>query len=241
MTDSLTNLQLYTYFTFIIALFGMFAGTLYFFMQRSELQGPFRQAAIISCVITFVAGMTYYFMKDIYLDGAASGGGYAFPTEFRYIDWFITVPLMLIKFPALLGMGGEGRKFLTKLIILSLGMLLFAYIGEVNFETKAIHFGSYGISCLCWLVILFSLNGALRSLPLNTTESKRAAIRRMFLFILIGWVIYPIGYLMPTFGLQPDYRELLYNIGDVINKVGLGLVIIAGGFAHAKETNTQAS
>lgn len=57
----------------------------------------------------------------------------------------------------------------------------------------------------------------------------------MFLFILIGWVIYPIGYLAPTFGLEPDIRELVYNIGDIINKVGLGLVIIAGGYREVKD------
>jgi hypothetical protein len=47
-------------------------------------------------------------------------------------------------------------------------------------------------------------------------------------FILVGWAIYPIGYmaqpgnLLSGLNLQMD---LIYNFGDAINKIGFGLVI----------------
>lgn len=236
MTDTLTTLQQFVYFTFIISFFGMAAGSVYFFSQKSELPGAYKQAVIISGVITMVAALTYFYMKDIYLQNAISSGSEkGFPTEYRYIDWLITVPLMLIKFPVLLGMGDKGRGFMIKLVVCSLAMLIFSFVGEVNFENKALHFGSYGVSVSFWLFIIFSLNSALRSLPESITEAKRTSIRRMFIFIFVGWIIYPLGYLMPTFGLPGDYRELIYNIGDIINKVGLGLVVVAGGYRSLKE------
>lgn len=234
MYDHLNALQQVVYFTFIITLFGMLAGMVFFFAQKSELTGEYKQTAILSGVITLVAALTYYFMHRIYLDGAKGEGG-NFPTVFRYIDWFITVPLMLTKFPVLLGLGSRGINFMIKLVICSLIMLITAFIGELYPENPALHYGLYGVSCAFWLFILYSLNSALGQLPDSISEAKRIGIRRMFKIILIGWVIYPIGYLMPTFGLEGDYRELLYNIGDLINKVGLGVIVIVAGFRAQSE------
>lgn len=229
--ESLDILQQIVYFTFIISLFGMVAGSVFFFAQKSEMPDSYRSSTIISGVICLVAAMTYFFMKDFYL---ARSGEQDFPTELRYIDWIITVPLMLVKFPTLLGLGSKGQKFMAMLIIVSVVMLITAFVGEMNFENKALHFGFYGVSVLCWFYILYSLNKALGSLPPTISEAKKITIRRMFIIILVGWTIYPVGYLVPTFQLEADYRELLYNIGDLINKVGLGLIIIAGGFREKK-------
>ncbi|MGJ8676617.1 MAG: bacteriorhodopsin [Akkermansiaceae bacterium] len=228
MYDNLSLLQQTVYFTFIVSFFAMLAGTVFFFSQKSELNAEYRQTAILSGVITLVASLTYYFMQKIYLENATMGTS-AFPTQFRYIDWFITVPLMLIKFPALLGMGSRGVKFMGKLVICSLFMLSFSFAGELNIGNNALHFGLYGISVGFWVYIIYSLYIALNQLPDSVDDYKKTGIRRMFLFILIGWVIYPIGYILPSLSLPGDYRELLYNVGDVINKVGLGLVVINAG------------
>jgi phage shock protein PspC (stress-responsive transcriptional regulator) len=52
-------------------------------------------------------------------------------------------------------------------------------------------------------------------------------------FVLVGWAIYPIGYIMGTygglfghdFGHDASALNLFYNIADAINKIGFGLVI----------------
>ena len=57
----------------------------------------------------------------------------------------------------------------------------------------------------------------------------RDGLKRLRLFIAIGWLIYPIGYLMAMFGVGPEglvLRELIYNLADVVNKVGFGLVAV---------------
>lgn len=236
MTDLLTPLEFLVYGTFIFSLFSMIGASAFFFCSHGQFEGGYRYSVLLSGVITLVAGLTYFYMTSIYLDAAKAGSG-QFPTLFRYIDWFITVPLMLVKFPSLLGMGPQGIRFMTKLVAVSLIMLVTAFIGEVTFDQKAMHFGFYGVSVMAWIYIVYSLATALSSLPDGTTETKRLAIRRMFFFIFIGWLIYPIGYLMPTFGMETDYRELLYNIGDVINKVGLGLVVTAAAIADRKNTS----
>ena len=47
----------------------------------------------------------------------------------------------------------------------------------------------------------------------------------MRLFIAVGWIIYPVGFLLALAGEDGgSIREIAYNVADVINKVGFGLV-----------------
>ena len=56
-------------------------------------------------------------------------------------------------------------------------------------------------------------------------------------FVLIGWAIYPIGYMIGTDGWYdfvdaiPLDMDVVYNIGDAINKIGFGLVVYAAAVA----------
>ena len=51
-------------------------------------------------------------------------------------------------------------------------------------------------------------------------------------YILVGWIIYPLGYLAPVAGDFDAIREVLYTIADIINKVGLGVLVL--GMARIK-------
>ena len=60
------------------------------------------------------------------------------------------------------------------------------------------------------------------------------AVRTLAWFVLVGWAIYPIGYIAGTEGglfgikvLEGVSLDVVYNIGDAINKIGFGLVIYA--------------
>jgi sensory rhodopsin len=46
----------------------------------------------------------------------------------------------------------------------------------------------------------------------------------------VGWAIYPIGYMTIENGwlagaLPVEAMDIIYNIGDAVNKIGFGLVI----------------
>ena len=42
----------------------------------------------------------------------------------------------------------------------------------------------------------------------------------------MGWIIYPLGYIAPVAGDFDAIREVLYTIADIINKVGLGVLVL---------------
>ena len=58
-------------------------------------------------------------------------------------------------------------------------------------------------------------------------------------FILIGWIIYPVGFLSPS--PARDIREIAYNIADVINKVGFGVACVVAASASATEAAASSS
>jgi sensory rhodopsin len=228
MIASLDGLPQLVAFTFILSFFAMAAAAAFFLIERDRVAVEFRQSVTLAAMVCGIAAINYLYMKDIYLDGAKQGAD-TFPTEFRYIDWLLTVPLMLVKFPSLLGLGARGRQVMGTLVSLAVFMIVTGYIGETHPDQTAWHLGFWGAGCVAGAIIMVVLGLAMRELPESMHKETRRTITMMSTLVLIGWLVYPVGYLAPSFGLDADVRELVYNVADVVNKVGLGMVVYFGG------------
>ncbi|MEM9193987.1 MAG: bacteriorhodopsin [Myxococcota bacterium] len=206
--------------SFFLVFVAFAAGAFFFFLERDRVPEDYRLAVRVSTIYLTIAAVNYYYMMDSY----AAGDGY-FPTSFRYIDWILTTPLMLIKFPLLLGIGPKGVKFMTRLVVLDLIMIGTGFVGEIVPGVAAVHYGMFLLGCIAWLLIVVSMVQALGELPDRLGPAARKAVRTMSMFIVIGWAIYPLGYLAPLMEVPFEVRELIYNVGDLGNKVGLCLVV----------------
>lgn len=225
--------------SFVITFLGMAAGAIFFALERNSVALRYRSLMTVSAVILFIATANYYFMLGHYSTGLADGGA-EFVTVYRYVDWILTTPLMLIKFPLILGLGPRGRMFMVRLILLDLIMITFGFFGELNADNAALRYGFFAVGGFAWLIILGLLFKAMNNLPASTPDSVISGARIMFFFILIGWSIYPIGYVLPTFGMSLELKNLVYNIGDLVNKVGLALVVYAAVVAVPGNRETTA-
>ena len=210
-----------TSFTLVFIAFA--ATALYLALERDRVPEQFRTTIRVSIVYLTIAAINYYYMKDVYAEGVTSGQSH-FPTSYRYVDWILTTPLMLLKFPLMLGVGKRGVSFMARLVVLDIVMIGTGFVGE-NSHTPAVHFGFFLIGCVAWLFILVSLFIALGTLPDRLSDSVKSGVRVMGVFVLIGWAIYPLGYFAPILGLPDDVREVVYNVADLVNKVGLCLVV----------------
>lgn len=217
--------------TFPLVFIAFAAGALFLFLERDRVPEDFRLAMRVSIVYLSIAAVNYGYMTETFRSSESGG----FPTEFRYIDWILTTPLMLLKFPLVIGVGRDGIRFMVKLVVLILICIITGFIGETHPEHAATHYGFFLIGCVAWFAIIAMLFNALTSLPDDIEESTRQGVRRMSLFIVIGWAIYPIGYLAPLLEVPADVRELVYNLGDFANKMGLCLVV----YATAKLTGLE--
>jgi len=213
-------------FTFFLTSIAMLAATVFFFIERGSVAEKWKLSLTVSGLITGIAAVHYYYMRTVWIETGMS------PTEFRYIDWILTVPLMCVEFYLLTGVG------LKKMVTASIIMLITGYFGEAGLLPVA-NIGPAFWGLLSGLAYLFIVNEVYRGeIALAAAKaSKKIAIANSLLlkFIIIGWGIYPLGYLIGTGDgqwysvingiIDTDARELIYNIGDAVNKIGFGLVI----------------
>lgn len=226
-------------FTFFTGYMAMLAASVFFFFERGQVDGKWKTSLLVSGLITGIAAVHYYYMRDYY---AATNET---PTALRYIDWTLTVPLMCLEFYLLLKPAGAKSSFMWKLIAASVLMLVAGYIGEAFSDGTTGHSVLWGvISTAGYVYILYSawFGEASKLAASSNSSSVQKGIKALAWFVLVGWAIYPIGYMAMPGGwlsgvLKPTDINLFYNIADAINKIGFGLVVY--GIA-VSETKTKA-
>lgn len=230
-------------FTFFTGYMAMFAAAVFFFFERSQVDGKWKTSLLVSGLITGIAAVHYYYMRDYYTATQET------PTALRYIDWTLTVPLMCLEFYLLLKPAGAKKSFMWKLIAASLVMLVAGYIGEAFTDGSTGHSVLWGvISTLGYIYILYSawLGEARKLADASNNPAVKQGIQALAWFVLVGWAIYPIGYMAMPGGwlsgvLKPTDINLFYNIADAVNKIGFGLVVYGIAVSETARVKLQSA
>jgi len=205
------------------------ASTGFFIIERNTLKEKWKLPMSVCALVTGIAASHYYYMRNVWVLTGTS------PVVYRYIDWFLTVPLQLIEFYLILSVAKKIPKMLFyKLFGASILMIFFGFLGETGQMDKNIAF-TFGM--IAWLYILYELfyGEAARYKEETDDESVKFAFNALKWIVTIGWSIYPIGYLLDKTNLN-----LVYNIGDFINKILFGLVIwYAGNYERLSNSNSN--
>ncbi|MFN5171184.1 MAG: bacteriorhodopsin [Cyclobacteriaceae bacterium] len=227
-------------FTFFTGYMAMLAASVFFFVERSSVEGKWKLSLLVSGLITGIAAVHYYYMRDYYL---ATGSN---PTALRYIDWTLTVPLMCVEFYLLTKAAGAKLGLLWKLILASVFMLVTGYIGEAFTDGTTMHSFIWGaLSTIGYVYILYTAwFGEVAQLAAKSGSATVVrGVRILAWFVLVGWAIYPIGYMcMPGgwlnvgLGWSSANVDLFYNIADAINKIGFGLVVYSVAVSNSFKT-----
>ena len=214
----------YVGFTFFVGCMAMMAASAFFFLSLNQFDKKWRTSVLVSGLITFIAAVHYFYMRDYW---AAIGES---PTFFRYVDWILTVPLMCVEFYLILKVAGAKTSLLWKMIGLSVVMLVTGYFGEAVFSEDAALWGA--ISGAAYFLIVYEIwFGNAKKLAVAAGGDVLKSHKILCWFVLVGWAIYPLGYMMGTEGWYSSFMpsggniDVAYNIADAINKIGFGLVI----------------
>ena len=213
----------YVGFTFFVGCMAMMAASAFFFLSMNSFDRKWRTSILVSGLITFIAAVHYWYMRDYWATNAES------PTFFRYVDWILTVPLMCVEFFLILKVAGAKKSLMWKLIFLSVIMLVTGYFGEGVDRDNAQIWGL--VSGIAYFVIVYEIwLGGAAKLAKAAGGSVQSAHKILCWFVLVGWAIYPIGYMAGTPGWYDGIfgglsMDVFYNIADAINKIGFGLVI----------------
>ena len=210
----------------------MLGAFVYFLTQINSVAKAYRSGVAVSAVVVGIAGYHYYRIWQGFSEGEMNEG-------YRYADWLITVPLLVIELLIVLGVANEVRKgLMRKLVPATVLMIALGYPGEVSSDN--------GTKWLWWVLamipfvyILWVLYGQLQEASSRESGAVAGAIKNATVVLLVTWCVYPIAYLFPVFDANSQGLEVLRQVGytfaDITAKALYGLMI--RGIAKARSAN----
>ncbi len=206
--------------TFWLISMALLATTVFFFIERNSVKASWRTSVTLSGLVTGIAFVHYMYMREVWVQTGAS------PTVFRYIDWLLTVPILMVEFYFILSAVKKvSGGIFWRLLIGTLVMLIGGYLGEAGYIN--INAG-FIIGMAGWIFILYEVfAGEAGKEAARLSGAAKGCFEFCKWIVTIGWAVYPLGYL---FGYMMGTADevtlnLIYNLADFVNKILFGLVI----------------
>ena len=226
--ESILQTNDYVGISFWLATAIMLASTVFFLAERGDVDRKWRTSLTVAALVTGMAFWHYLYMRSGWIATGES------PTVFRYIDWLITVPLQIVEFYLILAAVTVVRPVLFwKLLIASLVMLVGGYLGEAGLMASM---PAFVIGMIGWAAVIYLIfaGDAAKASVASGNVASQTAFNAMRMIVLVGWAIYPIGYLVGDAG-SADSLNIIYNLADLINKTAFGLVIWAAAVQDSEK------
>ena len=200
------------------------AATAFFFLEIQRVEGKWKTSLTVSGLVTLVAAVHYFYMRDVWV---ATGST---PTVYRYIDWLITVPLLMVEFFLILAaITKVPSGVFWRLLLGSIVMLVGGYMGEAGYMGV---WPGFLIGMGGWAFIVYEIYAgqAGKINAASAPASVQSAFKLMRNIVLVGWAIYPLGYFLGYLtGGEPsesaNMLNVVYNFADVVNKIAFGVII----------------
>ena len=229
----------YNMLSFAIA--SMIFSGVFFVLARDRVAPKYRISLVVS---TLVVGIAAYHYLRIFGSWEAAyvleGGNYVasgkpFNDAYRYVDWLLTVPLLVVELLLVMGLTGAKKEgMLTNMVIAAFLMIALGYPGElITDETSMMGMrGLWGfLSTLPFVYIVYTLWKELGAAAAEKEGKTAVLYRNIRLLLLATWGFYPIVYMAPFFGWEGASTQVAiqvgYSIADVLAKAGYGVMIYA--------------
>jgi bacteriorhodopsin len=246
---------IYNAFSFAFATFA--ASTLFFWLGRSQVSPQYKTALTITGLVTFIAGYHYFRIFESwneafeFVDGALMVTGTPFNDAYRYVDWLLTVPLLLVELILVMNLGRrETVSRATRLGLLAALMIALGYPGEV--ATSDGQRWLWGIlSMLPFLWIVYELFVGLSTSIADQPEDARGLVSTARWVVVLSWAFYPVVYFAGAVGIEGATASTIiqvgYTIADIVAKSVFGVLIYmiavrkSGGLASDSSQASQAA
>jgi bacteriorhodopsin len=214
----------YVGISFWLISMALVASTAFFFLETQRVSAKWKTSLTVSGLVTLVAAVHYFYMRDVWVETGDT------PTVYRYIDWLITVPLLMVEFYLILrAIGNVSGGIFWRLMIGTLVMLVGGYAGEIGYINEWLGFI---IGMAGWAYILYEIfaGEAGKMSADQAPESVKSAFSTMRWIVTIGWAIYPLGYFYGYLASgdpasAANSLNVIYNLADVLNKIAFGVII----------------
>lgn len=239
--DILSNGQYNTVYNFLsLVIASQLFTALFMLIGLPRILPRYRQAITVAIIVCGIAAYHYFRIFDsfkaAYVSKSVGGAGnYSqavgeqFNEGYRYVDWLLTVPLLLVELIAVLALARAlQRRLLLQLVPAAALMIALGYPGEISGDNGVR--GLFGLlSAIPFAFILYvlfvQLSRSLKSQP----EGVRGTLSRLRFLLLLSWGVYPIAYLLPLLNATGADawvgKQVGYSIADIVAKAVYGLII----------------
>jgi bacteriorhodopsin len=220
----------YNAISFAIAAFG--ASTVFFLLQRSQVSPAYKTALTLSGLVCLIT--TYHYLRIfesfnsayVLKDSLVIQTGMQFNNAYRYVDWLLTVPLLLLEFVLVLRLPHtETYKKGLGLTLAAALMVLLGYPGE----TLAIGFAKVIWWILAMIPFSYILYEMIKGVGVSI-KTQPLVVQSLFkktrLLIILSWSFYPLVYILPLFGLSAFVSiQVGFTFVDIVAKSVFGILI----------------
>ncbi|CAN5238108.1 bacteriorhodopsin-like [soil metagenome] len=239
--DVLSQAQFNTVYNFLsLVIAAQLFTAIFMAFGLKRVLARYRLAITVAIVVCGIAAYHYFRIFDSFKtafvsDSVGAQGGYtlavgeSFNEGYRYVDWLLTVPLLLLELIAVLSLARKVQTGLVaRLIPAAAVMIMLGYPGEISGDNTVR--GIFGLlSTIPFAYILFILFRQLsKSLALQP-DSVRGTLSRLRFLLLLSWGVYPIAYLLPLLNIAGSdawvAKQVGYSVADILAKAVYGLVI----------------
>ena len=234
----------YNSFSFVIACMG--AALIFFLLVRNRVAPRHRMAVTLSTLVVAIALYHYVRIFESWSAAFSFDGdqfvqdGVPFNEGYRYVDWLLTVPLLLAELVIVLKLAkGQTRSLLVRLCTAAVAMIVLGWPGEVSDPDSSARMIWFVASMIPFLYILYVLFAELGRALGRQSDSVRKLVDGLRYIILVTWSIYPLAYLAPSViddaATSEVARQVGYAVGDVLAKPLFGLLVLAIALAKSRE------
>jgi len=240
----------YNSLSFGIAAMG--TATIFFWLQLPNVTKNYRTALTITGLVTAIA--TYHYVRifnswiDAFVVKNSNGGEYSvavsgapFNDAYRYVDWLLTVPLLLIELILVMKLPSSQTVSLCwQLGLASAIMVALGYPGEIQ-DDLTVRWFWWACAMVPFSYVVLTLVGGLNEATAKQPESVKGLVVAARYLTVISWLTYPFVYIIKNVGLAgaaaTTYEQVGYSIADVVAKAVFGVLIWA--IAAGKSTEEE--
>ena len=221
-----------------LAIAAMGASFFFFVSVRGSLKEGNRMAVTLSATVVLIAFYHYVRIFDSWVATAGVGNPGAFNEGYRYVDWLLTVPLLVAELILVLRLDKKVEsKLIQRNVLYAFLMIATGYIGELDVQTSVVLDSSRtiwgAISTIFFVLILRDLFGGIEASFKRQSKEIQGIFKVLRVVLIATWGVYPIAYLLPTIstslGLTAGdglvLKQIGYTIADILAKPGYGLLI----------------
>ncbi|MEP3231990.1 MAG: bacteriorhodopsin [Hyphomicrobiales bacterium] len=217
------------------ALLGMVATTVLLLIGSAWVRGGWKLPVTLCGLATLVGVLALYESKAVWLSSSQV------PLVYHYVGWIISMPLQVIAlFFFARQMGPVSSALFWRLLVVTVLMVLFRYLGEAGFVHATL---AFLIGIVFWLYILGEI--FFGQMEEAVTKSLNAPVQRGYfwlrLIVTVGWAVYPLANFIISFSGHVDTggMSVAYNLTEFLNRITFGIIILSTAVLASKGSSDE--